>query len=138
MGIDYSHIITIEAENLEERKQQEILWKISLVSLFLPSLFSSEENVWKLCEQIKEEKEETLKEYYAVFISNDKRQVTTASVLTEIQFKYNENVCVRTYIFWSLSKYILVFWGSLWQFSVSRFLISMNEISVGSTFSSVI
>lgn len=85
------------------RKQQEMLSKISLVnSLFLPSFFSSEENVWKLCEQIKEEKEETLKEYYAVFISNDKRQVTTASVhwrLTEIQFKYNKNLCVRTFIF---------------------------------------
>lgn len=34
-----------------------------------------EENVWKLCEQIKVEKEQTLNEYYAVFISNDKRQV---------------------------------------------------------------
>ncbi|XP_073240823.1 protein N-terminal glutamine amidohydrolase-like isoform X2 [Porites lutea] len=34
-----------------------------------------EENVWKLCEQIKEEKEQSLNEYYAVFISNDKRQV---------------------------------------------------------------
>ena len=37
--------------------------------------FFSEENVWKLCEQIKEEKEQSLNEYYAVFISNDKRQV---------------------------------------------------------------
>lgn len=31
--------------------------------------------MWKLCEQIKEEKEQSLNEYYAVFISNDKRQV---------------------------------------------------------------
>ena len=37
--------------------------------------FCSEENVWKLCEQIRDEKEQNLDEYYAVFISNEKRQV---------------------------------------------------------------
>lgn len=41
--------------------------------MFVP--FCSEENVWKLCEQIRDEKEQNLNEYYAVFISNDKRQV---------------------------------------------------------------
>jgi len=35
----------------------------------------SEENVWKLCEQIKNEKKEILNEHFAVFVSNEKRQV---------------------------------------------------------------
>ena len=41
----------------------------------------------KLCEQIKEEKEETLSEYYTVFISNDKRQVFVITTVFVIQFK---------------------------------------------------
>ena len=35
----------------------------------------SEENVWKLCEKIRDEQAEDLLEYYAVFISNASRQV---------------------------------------------------------------
>lgn len=38
-------------------------------------LLHSEENVWKLCEQIKNEKKEILNEHFAVFVSNEKRQV---------------------------------------------------------------
>lgn len=34
-----------------------------------------EENVWKLCQQIKKDNGTTLKEYHVVFISNKKRQV---------------------------------------------------------------
>lgn len=34
-----------------------------------------EENVWKLCQQIKEQNEDDLKEYYVAFISNFNRQV---------------------------------------------------------------
>ena len=35
----------------------------------------SEENVWKLCEKIRDEQAEDLSEYFAVFISNAARQV---------------------------------------------------------------
>lgn len=60
--------------------------------------FFSEENVWKLCEQIKEEKEQSLNEYYAVFISNDKRQVCF--------FKYSGTQLKYTYHFiWPLFHY---------------------------------
>lgn len=47
---------------------------ISLSSCVYTSCYC-EENVWKLCEQIRDEKEQNLDEYYAVFISNEKRQV---------------------------------------------------------------
>lgn len=46
----------------------------ALFDVFSP--LCSEENVWKLCEQIRDEKEQNLSEYYSVFISNEKRQVS--------------------------------------------------------------
>ena len=48
-----------------------IHWK----NCFYLSVFFSEENVWKLCERIRDEQVENLPEYYAVFISNATRQV---------------------------------------------------------------
>ena len=43
-------------------------------------IFFSEENVWKLCERIRDEQVEDLLEYYAVFISNAARQVCTMNI----------------------------------------------------------
>ena len=48
---------------------------IFVVVVVLLLLLHSEENVWKLCEQIKNEKKEILNEHFAVFVSNEKRQV---------------------------------------------------------------
>ena len=49
--------------------------KFLLVLKVFVCFFSSEENVWKLCEKIRDDKISDLKEFYAVFVSNDDRQV---------------------------------------------------------------
>lgn len=41
-----------------------------------PFVFYSEENVWKLCEYIRSQDRYPLEEFYAVFISNDRRMVS--------------------------------------------------------------
>lgn len=41
-----------------------------------PLVFYSEENVWKLCECIRSQDRYPLEEFYAVFISNDRRMVS--------------------------------------------------------------
>jgi hypothetical protein len=45
-----------------------------LFSLLLLS-YSSEENVWKLCEQVKKQNPNELSKCYAVFVSNERRTV---------------------------------------------------------------
>ncbi|XP_067888635.1 protein N-terminal glutamine amidohydrolase isoform X3 [Heterodontus francisci] len=46
----------------------------NITSCWLPDL-GSEENVWKLCEYIKDRRQHLLEEWYAVFISNDQKMV---------------------------------------------------------------
>lgn len=43
--------------------------------LFRPCPFDSEENVWKLCEQVKKTRPAELSKCYAVFVSNEGRTV---------------------------------------------------------------
>ena len=52
---------------------------------FLFMFFYSEENVWKICEQIKKTNQDKIAEYHVVFISNNCQQVSFETVtITEI------------------------------------------------------
>lgn len=46
-------------------------------------MFCSEENVWKLCDYIRNQDRYPLEEFYAVFISNDKRMVSQWDVIRD-------------------------------------------------------
>lgn len=46
-------------------------------------MFCSEENVWKLCDYIRSQDRYPLEEFYAVFISNDKRMVSQWDVIRD-------------------------------------------------------
>lgn len=48
--------------------------------LLVSALFCSEENVWKLCEFVREEKAPPLEDLFVVFISNANRTVRTSSL----------------------------------------------------------
>ena len=41
--------------------------------------------------------------------------------------EYSKNLRVRTYIFVSAANKVVIFWGNVWQFRLSRFLISIKE-----------
>ena len=41
--------------------------------------------------------------------------------------EYSKNLRVRTYIFVSAANKVVIFWGNVWQFRLSRFLISVKE-----------
>lgn len=47
--------------------------------------------------------------------------------ITIVTTENSTNQHVSTYIFWSLAKYIyFLFWGTYWQFRVSRFLLGSS------------
>ena len=41
--------------------------------------------------------------------------------------EYGKNLRVRTYIFVRAANKVVIFWGNVWQFRLSRFLISIKE-----------
>ncbi|XP_027058290.1 protein N-terminal glutamine amidohydrolase [Pocillopora verrucosa] len=71
---DVLQIILLFWMAMQAKTSLEVKGEISPSTCVYTSCYC-EENVWKLCEQIRDEKEQNLSEYYSVFISNEKRQV---------------------------------------------------------------
>lgn len=62
--------------------------KCSCLIILLKQLFySSEENIWKLCEYIKNHNQYPLEECYAVFISNERKMVSWGVIAERTQIQ---------------------------------------------------